>query len=369
MEAAYDSSELSPLEAFVREEIEAAGGMWDQVEPQVYDLLLPTPASASAADHRPTMLRVTFDPEALAEHPQAQLASLGTPVVDSLLAGAVERGRFVQLYLLGLNLRPQHLGPAVARALKLPPNLLLTLRQARPLCFPQLVLWFEATFVADQREQEVLPVAVDLCSGRQARHLDLLLNESRLSEIPATILPEAPGIGRAAAYRIAREQVLRSVTTLANMRARELAGRIGKQIARMQSYYDDLLLELEAQAARAAARGGEDDARFTSRRSALTQERDLRIAELRRKNALRTELRLLNALLIYQPKLRLRAEISERTKRSPGAPATLHLVWDALTEQLEAVACPSCRRPTFELTGRPAALSCPNCTAGTPQRP
>ena len=83
----------SPLEDFVRDYVETTGGVWDEVEPQVYDVLLPS------ADSRPhgdagerEILRITFDPEALPEHPGSQLASYGTPLIDRLLADALRRG-------------------------------------------------------------------------------------------------------------------------------------------------------------------------------------------------------------------------------------------------------------------------------------
>src|ERR1700680_3547999 len=57
---------LSPLEQFVRDYVEARAGAWDEIEPRVYDLLI-----------GPEIIQVAFDPEALPEHPSAQLASLG----------------------------------------------------------------------------------------------------------------------------------------------------------------------------------------------------------------------------------------------------------------------------------------------------
>lgn len=360
-----DSPTLSPLEQFVRDQVETIGGAWDEIEPQVYDILLPADATEGAANRPASMLRVAFDPEALSEHPQAQLASLGTPLIDALLTGALERGRFVRLHLLGLNLHPHQLAGQVARTLKLAEGLSLAIRQLRALDFPQLVLWFEATFIADQREQEILPVAIDLHSGRQVRHLDLLLNESRLSETPSETLPEAPTIGRAAAYRIAREQVLRTIASLANVRARELSDRLGRQVARMRGYYDDLRQELEDQAARTAARG-DDAAKFQSRRAALVHERDLRIAELERKNALRAQLRLLNVLLIHQPKLQLRADVLDKRVLASSPAASVSLVWDPLAEMLEPAACAVCKRPTFELARRQSGLVCPACLSLPP---
>ena len=97
----------SPLEDFIRDYVETVGGAWDEVEPQVYDVLLPLDGSTAALGADPRgVLRVAFDPEALPEHPGAQLASFGTPFIDRLLNDAMRRGRFAQLYVVGLNLLP-----------------------------------------------------------------------------------------------------------------------------------------------------------------------------------------------------------------------------------------------------------------------
>ena len=310
-------------------------------------------------------MRVTFDPEALADHPQAQLASLGTPLLDQMLLDSVERARLVELHLVGLNLQAHQIPARVARSISLDESLRLEIRNIRPLDFPQIVFWFEATFTADQREQEIIPLAIDLHYGRQVRHLEELLDQRRLSESPPLTLPEAAGITRAAAYFAAREQAVRTVSSLANTRARELSERLNKQVSRMNRYYDDLLRELNEQSARSAARGGEPDAKFQSRRDTLKSERELRIAELRRKNSLTARMRLLNALIVHQPKLEVQAAIVEYGQVRPGTrpfPAhPLKLVWDPLMESLEPASCPSCGRPTFELIRMQSHIVCGNC--------
>src|SRR3954469_18585927 len=92
---------VSPLEAFLRDYLETVGGAWDEVEPQVYDVLLPAEGAPAGAAG---VLRLTSDPGALPEHPGAQLASYGTPLIDRLLDDALRRGRAAHFYLLGLNL-------------------------------------------------------------------------------------------------------------------------------------------------------------------------------------------------------------------------------------------------------------------------
>jgi hypothetical protein len=345
----------SPLEDFVRDYVETVGGAWDEVEPQVYDVLLPADGGG--------VLRLAFDPEALPEHPGAQLASFGTPLIDRVLADAVRRGRSARLYLVGLNRAPHDLAVRVRRGLTLGERLQFRLERVRALHFAQAVYWFEATFVSDQKEQEIMPVALDLHYGRQVRHLEQLLDHARLAERPAQPLAEARRLSAAAAYPLARERVLRSLATLANTRSRELAERLDRQVARMGRYYSDLRGELEEQARR-GRRGEEGAAKRAARREALDREERLRVAELRQKSTLRLHLRLLNLLLIQQPKLLLRAQVS-----SAKAAAPLKLVWDPLTDALEAAPCPDCGRPTFafDLT-RQGRLVCPACAAAPPAR-
>ncbi|MFV2069427.1 MAG: hypothetical protein ACC645_20885, partial [Pirellulales bacterium] len=150
---------ILPLEAFVRDYMDVTGGLWDEVEPQVYDLLLPAGALVDGAADR-DVVRVAFDPEAVQEHPGSQLAGFGTPLVDQMLKDAARLGRFARAYIGELNLAPQNLLAKVLRALTLADGLKLEMESVRALDFPQAVFWFEVTFVSDQKESYVLPVAM-----------------------------------------------------------------------------------------------------------------------------------------------------------------------------------------------------------------
>lgn len=349
----------TPLENFLLDYVEKTGGAWDEVEPQVYDLLLPPGEAADLDADAAGMLRVAFDPEAVPEHPGSQLASFGTPLVDRLLNDAMHRGRCAVAYRNGLNTSPHNLTGRVRRALTLPEGVELVIRRVRPMHFATAVYWFQATFTSDQKEEEILPVAVDLHHGRQVRQLEQLLDFEWLAEEPSQYLPEARRESVATAYPTARQEVVRTVAGLANVRRRELDERLQRQISRMGRYYADLRAELDEQARRAH---GEQPEKFAQRRQALDREERLRVAELRQKNALRVQLRLVSLLVVHQPKLLLPAELRSSRKSAPVA--ELELVWDPLLEVLEAAACPQCGAPTYVLqTGRLSRLACPNCAA------
>jgi hypothetical protein len=351
-------SSPSPLEVFLRDYAEVTGGMWDEVEPQVYDLMLPGQGAGE-----PEMIRLVFDPEAIPEHPGAQLASYGTPLVDRLLADAVNRGRHIELYRVGLNLASQGVDDRLRRAVTLPAGFRLKLERARPLHFPQAVFWFEATFVSDQKEQDLLTVAIDVHYGRQVRHLEPLLDQLHLAEKPWTPLAEVRHPGLATAYPLARDRVVRTLSAMANTYHRELHERLDRQLERITRYYTDLRAEVEEQARRARNRD-EDTARFDARLEALEREEQLRAAELRRKSQLQVHLRLLNLLVIHQPKLLLQTAVVSST--SGSSIGRLDWVWDPLVEAIEATVCPECHRPTFafEVT-RQGRLICPACAQAT----
>jgi len=363
LNANMTKSSNSPLEEFLRDYSEVAGGLWDEIEPQVYDLMLP----GRSAGAEPEMVRLVFDPEAIPEHPGAQLASFGTPLVDRLLADAVNRGRHIVLYMVGLNVAPRELEDRLRRAVTLPPGFELKLERSRALHFPQAIFWFEATFVSDQKEQDLLTVAIDVHHGRQVRHLERLLDRPHLAEKPWSPLAEAVHPGLATAYPIARDRVIRTLSALANTNHRELGERLHRQLERISRYYGDLRAEVEEQAHKARNRD-EAPARFTARIEALEREQELRSTELRRKSQLKVHLRLLNVLVIEQPKLYLRAAVT-----SAGSVVDRQeWVWDPLVEGIEAAVCPECRHPTFEFgVTRQGRLVCPSCAAApsVPARP
>ena len=353
----------SPLEEFLRGYAEVSGGLWDEIEPQVYDLMLPGRATAG----EPEIVRLAFDPEAIPEHPGAQLASYGTPLVDRLLADAVNRGRHIALYMVGLNIAPQGLEDRLRRAVTLPSGFVLKLDHSRPLHFPQAVFWFEATFVSDQKEQDLLTVAIDVHYGRQVRHLDRLLDRAHLAEKPWSPLAEAPHPGLRTAYPIARDRVVRTLSALANTYHRELHERLIRQLERIGRYYGDLRAEVEEQSQKARNREG-DPAKFIGRLESLTREEASQGAELRRKSQLRVNLRLLNLLVIHQPKLLLHTVVAS----AGSVVGQLEWVWDPLVEAIEAAVCPECHHPTFEFSvTRQGQLVCPACAAApkTPARP
>lgn len=336
---------ISPLEQFVRDYVEAREGAWDEIEPQVYDLLI-----------GPEMVQVAFDPEALPEYPRAQLASPGSPLLDRLFTDAAERWSSVRLYRIGLNLHPHDLESRLRRAISLPPDTTPNIERVRIMDFPQVIFWFKATFASDQKEEELLPVAIDLHYQREVRHLDPLLSSGHLSAQPEVPLPEAPHAGLIAGYHTARGHAARTVAALANSRRRQWAGAVEKQIARMSAYYARLREEVGEQSARGAD-PATIAARAAERREAIDREERLRIAELRQKSAVQVRVKLASFMVVNQPKLLVSSVVSNKS----GLSAPLQAVWDPLADVIEPIPCPACGQPTFAFRLERTGLVCASC--------
>ncbi|MCB0184135.1 MAG: hypothetical protein KDE31_07720 [Caldilineaceae bacterium] len=83
---------------------------------------------------------------------------------------------------------------------------------------------------------------------------------------------------------------------------------------------------------------------FTEELTTLDAERQTKLADARGRYTLRVETKLVNVLLVTQPKIALPMVISNRT-----AKITRTAVWDPLRHQLEPLVCDVCGRPGEDL--------------------
>ena len=357
-----------PLEQFLLSYVDAVGGLTDQVEPQVYDVLLPE-------SDKPQ--RIAFDPDALADHPSAQLLTFGSTLLDDWLAQAHARGRVAVACLDDFNLHPHGLEQRVRRELNLPDALTMQVQSIRPLYVSHAVFWFEATFLSDEKEQALYPLTLDRYYGRQVRTLDALLAGERLADLRRWPYPDAPARPLDESYRVAVQAVMRTLSAEVNTRRHLLQKQVAEQSERMRRYYADLRAELGERIAKSAERGDETES-LRLRLATLDREQALRLDELQRKSVLRVQLQLINLLHVKVPRLFLACRLAPvDDKPAPplrGAAASvrtaafraqpLTLTWDPLTEKTDALECPNCQNPTLELRLTAAGtLGCPQCEA------
>ena len=363
MESAFSdaASPSSPLESFLREYLDKTGGIWEEVEPQVYDMVLPAGTELPGRGGESGVVRLTFDPEALPEHPTAQLASFGTPLVDRLLSDAVMRGRGGQFYLVVQNLPPHDLLNRLKRSLHVAPAT-IQVERMRALHFPQVVFWFQAAFVSDQKEQIILPVAIDLHHGREVRHLEQLLDPARLAEQPASPFPPARVSSLNSGFRLARGQLLRTLASLANNRGRELHERCDIQVKRLERYYADLRTELDEQKRR-ARNVEEAAARHAERLAALEREESAWRKACQKKHSARRSAVATNAADRATQVVGAGLADSRRSRFGTAGSSMGSLAGNGASGKPPS--CPNCGKPSYQFTlSRSGKIGCASCKAG-----
>jgi hypothetical protein len=359
----------TPLEKFVLNYVEAVDGLWQPVEPQVYDVLLP-PEVEQSLDLRSVAdtARLAFDPEALGDYPFAHLMVFGNPTLDRLFQHAQSLGQVGRVYVAGLNLTPHDLQGILRRNFVLPDGVTLQLLASRIQHYRAMLFWFQTTFVSDEKEQLTHTVGIDLHYSRPARHLQQLLRDGTMSEAPAVAYPDAPAITLAQAYGLARDEAVRAITVAAHERLAGLERFLQRETARISRYFADLREELDERRERALTRGGEnvEMQTFEDQRAALDREEQVQLIELRRKMALSAQVRLLNVLNVIQPKLSIRLRLAPQK----GAAGEADIVFDPVTQKPEPSPCPNCGRPTLSLSLTSAGqVLCPDCArAAAPAR-
>jgi hypothetical protein len=400
----------TPLETFLQSYTEAVGGVWEEVEPQVYDVLLPD---------APDSTRLAFDSDALDEHPTAQFFTFGSAVMEDFLEKATAHGNIAEAYINTAHLPSQ--GAAywlqrLKRELTVPEGAEIRLLSLRPMNVLHLVCWFEVTFLSDEKEQALYSAAVDRHYGRQVRYLDTVLHDGTMESIRRTLYPAAKTISIEEAYLLTRERVLRTLGADVNTRRSDMEGRLQRQTRRISNYFEDLRDELRAriekaqhkiellhapppdekkirrkaapnlalqitaaqkpltkaqqkaaekaaadaeaaQAVSATARAAqeaelrEEIRSLEERVATLNREEAVRLDDVRKKSVLRVSMRLTNYLHVHIPRLFFALEIVPVPARGgmtlPALPLTM--TFDGMMERFDAAPCPNCGKPTYSL--------------------
>lgn len=353
----------SPLEEFLLEYVEVAGGLWQAAEPQVYDAMLPAAAGqAIGLAASEGVFRFTLDPEALPDYPTAQLMAFGNPLLDRIFEHAQSLGQVAQVYLTGFNLSPHDLPSTVRRSLQVPPGVEVRTASPRAYHFSAALFWFQATFISDEKVQSIVSLGIDRYYGRLTRTLEDTLRSAALSEARSYPYPDAPCLSLRRTYQLAREEATHAVTVTAHSHLAELQQYLQSETQRISRYFTDLRSDLADRRVRVVAKG-EDVTPFDSQRQALDREEQAQLADLRHKLALRVQIRLLNVLHVIQPKLRMRVQLVP----AHGIDGEIEVVFDPALQKVEATVCPVCARPTLALAlRRSGQVVCPVCAAVSP---
>ncbi|MBI3454190.1 MAG: hypothetical protein HY002_00185 [Candidatus Rokubacteria bacterium] len=348
---------LQGLEEFTLSALELLGGAAEARTSGLYTVLWPVAGS----EHLETR-QLAFDPELIDEQPEAELVTFGSPVLEELVDRATASGRVAQAFLNAAASASRTTADRLMRSYRFQESA-WTAEGGRPWWLPAGVFLFRVRYLSDEREEDLVRVAVSLADGRLLRRLDAALDRHGIAADPAEAWPMMAEWPIGDAYAVARGALEQKLIAPLGLRRRELAARLARESGRAAAYYDELIREREEQRGTLPP-GTPERAQVESRLLTLRLERASRLGELRSKYRLEAEVSLRSLLRLYLPRVVFGGRLAN--KRGEAA---LSLVWDPIEQIGEPAPCAQCRDLTYELgLYRSGAVACPHCLEA-PARP
>ncbi|MGA8164609.1 MAG: hypothetical protein WB791_06240 [Waddliaceae bacterium] len=349
---------MNPVEELTIKYIRSVGGDYEQIEPQVYDVVL---SNATAQQLQlPTtngLHRLTFDTEALSDYPDAQLLAFGHPTLDQMLAMAHQQGSVGKIFLSGFNLQPHQLLLKLKKQLRIHKDLDVEFGSSRILHFTLWFYWFQATFVCDEKIQHLFEVGIDQYHGRITRHFHELLESTQITSFPMIPYPDVGGITQIEAYSLARSEAITKLRSIMRAYKATLTTHFTQESNQITKYFDGMMGEIEEQKKK-NVNLGKDTETLQQKKRSLELEKKARLIELQKKMTVRVDVKLLNLLSVVMPKIATPLKLTSKHHLS----ADLTVVWHPLTEAVEPISCPQCHNPTLELIqGSRGAIHCTQC--------
>lgn len=330
------------LRRFVASGIRDLGGIAEEPDVRTLDLLVPKALHDSlGADY----LHLDVEDGTL---------TVGSPVVDAVAQalsrdGCVARAYLNPVYLEGGDLQAKwertfHL--AGGRAAFLSQTLEETIHA---------VFHFRASFLTDEREERLYPVAINLTTR--------LPYNAILEEWPRLFPDEAPAYGELpgapapelAGLKPALEACLKRRMAADIEGARRTQEKfLTRESRRLDDYYGALEAELTVREQRPLTEG--QAARLAERRRALALDRAKKTRDAVEKHRLRIELKAVALLLIHQLWLRVTMRLENR-RESLDHP----FFWNPALKSFVPAACGACGGELSSLLLREARVVCPVC--------
>lgn len=336
------------LEAFVEAYAQTLGGLAERDAQG--DLVILDPVSGK-------LRLLVFEPEGLAERPEAELVAPGSVALEELLGHARQRGRVSRVRLEVPPVPDRTVAASVIRALQIP-EADIQIERLHWLEAEYAAFLFRAAFVCDVREEELLEIVLDRSTGRLVRRWDELRAAGSLHEGPPheSVLAGQP---LRAAYELARAEVLRKLSAQVTQHQRSLSQWRQREALRLRRYHQELSDELTQRAQKE-----HDEARraaLLGRIEANQLEESRWVRELDTKYALSVELECASLLLVGVPKALVTCSVKDPKRLRQ---AQLEPMWNLAARAVEPLDCPRCGQPGFAFAWSHTGLACNRCTVG-----
>jgi hypothetical protein len=341
------------IQNFVTRTLQHFGALVEQNEYALVQVLLPD-ALVPKFQGKDT-LWLAFDYEVSQENKDYDFITFGSQVLDVVTELALSRGKNIECFLLADRLDP----PAKIESLIEDAVHFVKCRQ------PKLKSWFpiehcyycfnfHCTYYSDEKMDEIIPVLIDMNSGRQDKEIQELLpfiEETLPAFNRQHILPSAPMISINDAYLRAcagAEPRIKGTINNINSLAQPIKERELKKVA---EYYQNLIYTLNRR-----LRNSQDANRIERLKKQIattTEDQERRLEDINDKFTVEAEVSLDTLIRYRLPKLNLELGLQQKDELFQ-----FQLLFNPLSRQVETPLCPQCGYPTKHLLRKKGLIHC-----------
>lgn len=308
-----------PLEALVTRFFSSAG----LVEPAGYrTIAVLLDGAAQPYFGGREYLTLAFSPETAREHPDAELVTYGSPLLDTVAEVAGDRGDLAHFYLNALHPSTGRTLEKVRAHARLSGHLLEAGKE-QILLFHHALFRFKVSLVGEEREEFFRDVAVDLHTGWATFRLgESLLQLYGAGE--ATACPELKlQFGLEQALHTAVERLQNDIAPLARGHEERLRAACLSEQKQTKEHYQAMVARLEA----GKSRKGADPDRIDAKVRATRADEARRLQDLECRFQLSQEVTLSQLALVSYPKATVPLRLQRGKEVAMGA-----AIWDSLAE-------------------------------------
>jgi len=335
------------LKNFVREVVEIKGGIAEEKERGVLEVLLPENVGKQSFGRE--YERLSFLPD----RKQTKFITYGSPLLDKVISLTKDLGKTARIMAEDIYPRKKNLVRLIednfdfANARKLG-----SLMDRKAIC-SYLLINFKVSIISDERKEEIVTTVVDEGTLRIGREIINLILELRYHEKePPETLRRYP-IGKV--YERTKKAAIGSLDESLKEVEETSLRRLQRDITRLWNYYKDLRGELKKRMMKDLS--GEKREELSSKMKAIDLEFERKRQDLVDKYSLKVTLEPMNACRIYLPKMLTDYEIERKTSKKK-----VEFFWNPLTEEIEPLVCEACLEDTYgTYLCDELHLTCPSC--------
>ncbi|MEA1965361.1 MAG: hypothetical protein U9O41_09635 [Candidatus Aerophobetes bacterium] len=342
------------LKNFVREVIEVKGGIAEEKEKGVLEVILPKNIGKDLFGKE--YERLSF----LSDQSQTKFITYGSPLLDKVISLTEDLGKTARTFAEDIHLKKKGLARLIEDNFDFPNTRKLGSLIDREVVCSYLLINFRVSIISDERKEEIVTASVDehtLRIGKEIINpiLELLYKKERPPEA-AERYPTVKRYPIEKVYERAKKAAIRNLEQSLKDVEKSSLRRLKRDITRLWSYYKDLKEELKKRMMKEPYLKKREE--LSSKMKAVEMEFERKKEDLTdNKYSLKITLQPINACRVYLPKIVSDYEIQRKTSKKK-----LEFFWNPLTEEIEPLVCQACLEDTYAIyLCDELHLICPNC--------